>query len=78
MTTARADIVGSLIRSPYLHAARQAVREGRAGAKEELRAIEDRAILDAMARRDVAGAVAAISRHLETARQHLIGAETTE
>ena len=27
---------------------------------------------------DVAAAVAAISRHLETARQHLIGAETTE
>ena len=40
--------------------------------------LQHRAILDAMARRDVAGAVAAISRHLETARQHLIGAETTE
>ena len=40
--------------------------------------LQHRAILDAMARRDVAASVAAITRHLETARQHLIGAETTE
>jgi DNA-binding GntR family transcriptional regulator len=40
--------------------------------------VQHRTILDAVARRDVAGAVAAITRHLETARQHLIGAETSE
>jgi DNA-binding FadR family transcriptional regulator len=39
---------------------------------------QHRAILHSIASRDVAGAVSAITRHLETARQHLIGAETTE
>jgi DNA-binding FadR family transcriptional regulator len=40
--------------------------------------VQHRTILEAIAHRDVAGAVAAITRHLETARQHLIGAETGE
>ena len=39
---------------------------------------QHRDILRAIAGRDVARAVAAITRHLETARQHLIGAETGE
>ena len=39
---------------------------------------QHRAILNSIASRDVARAVAAITRHLETARQHLMGAETTE
>ena len=38
--------------------------------------LQHRAILDALRARNVAGAVELISRHLETARQDLLGAES--
>ncbi len=45
---ARAEIVGSLLRPEYLKQARQAAREGKC-AEEELREVEDRAVLEAIA-----------------------------
>jgi DNA-binding GntR family transcriptional regulator len=44
---------------------------------EKIRAYNDqhRAIFQALCNRDVAGAVDQITRHLETARQDLLGAE---
>jgi 5-methyltetrahydropteroyltriglutamate--homocysteine methyltransferase len=51
---ARADVVGSLLRPPYLREARQAVREGRLDAAG-LRAVEDRAVREAIAMQETAG-----------------------
>jgi 5-methyltetrahydropteroyltriglutamate--homocysteine methyltransferase len=51
---ARADVVGSLLRPEYLRQARQAVREGRMS-EDELRAVEDRAVLEAIALQEAAG-----------------------
>jgi 5-methyltetrahydropteroyltriglutamate--homocysteine methyltransferase len=45
--TARAETVGSLLRPPYLYEARQKAREGQISA-EDLRAVEDKAILEAV------------------------------
>lgn len=50
----RADHVGSLLRPPEVHEARTAYREGRLGA-DELRGVEDRAILGALDRQRAAG-----------------------
>jgi 5-methyltetrahydropteroyltriglutamate--homocysteine methyltransferase len=50
----RADHVGSLLRPPALHDARMKAQEGKIGAPE-LRAAEDRAILDAVALQESAG-----------------------
>src|SRR5581483_749060 len=52
--TFRADHVGSLLRPPEVLAAQQALREGRTSA-EAVRAIEDRAILDALELQRAAG-----------------------
>ena len=52
--TFRADHVGSLLRPESVHEARRAHQEGRLDA-EELRAVEDRAILDAIERQRAAG-----------------------
>src|SRR5581483_1264821 len=52
--TIRADHVGSLLRPPEVLAAQQALREGRTSA-EAVRAIEDRAILDALELQRAAG-----------------------
>ena len=52
--TFRADHVGSLLRPPRIHQARTALREGRMD-QEELRAIEDQAILEALERQRSAG-----------------------
>jgi 5-methyltetrahydropteroyltriglutamate--homocysteine methyltransferase len=51
---ARSDVVGSLLRPDYLRAVRQGVREGR-GSTVELRAAEDRAVLEAIALQEAAG-----------------------
>src|SRR5579884_3624740 len=51
---ARADVVGSLLRPEYLRQARQAVREGRMS-EDELRAVEDRAVLEAITLQEAAG-----------------------
>jgi len=51
---ARSDVVGSLLRPDYLRAVRQGVREGR-GSAAELRAAEDRAVLEAIALQEAAG-----------------------
>ena len=51
---ARADVVGSLLRPAYLREARQAVREGRMS-DAELRAVEDRAVREAIALQEAAG-----------------------
>lgn len=51
---ARADVVGSLLRPPYLLEARQALREGR-GSAEEMRAAEDRAVLENIRIQEEAG-----------------------
>ena len=44
---ARADVVGSLLRPPYLLAAKQDLREGKS-IEEELPALEDRAVIEAI------------------------------
>jgi 5-methyltetrahydropteroyltriglutamate--homocysteine methyltransferase len=54
MATARADVVGSLLRPDYLSEARAAAREGKIGA-DELRAVEDRAVLEAIELQESAG-----------------------
>ncbi|MBI2016987.1 MAG: cobalamin-independent methionine synthase II family protein [Candidatus Rokubacteria bacterium] len=51
---ARADVVGSLLRPAYLREARRAVREGRMS-DAELRAVEDRAVREAIALQEAAG-----------------------
>ncbi len=51
---ARADVIGSLLRPPYLQEARKAAREGRLGAGEA-RAAEDRAITEAITLQEAAG-----------------------
>lgn len=51
---ARADVVGSLLRPDYLHEARRALREGRITASD-LRAVEDRAVREAIALQEAAG-----------------------
>src|SRR5262245_62789024 len=51
---ARSDVVGSLLRPAYLREVRQGVREGRVSATE-LRAVEDRAVLEAIALQQAAG-----------------------
>jgi 5-methyltetrahydropteroyltriglutamate--homocysteine methyltransferase len=53
-TIARADVIGSLLRPPYLQEARKAAREGRLDPKEA-RAAEDRAIAEAIALQENAG-----------------------
>jgi 5-methyltetrahydropteroyltriglutamate--homocysteine methyltransferase len=50
----RADVVGSLLRPEYLREAREAARAGTIGA-DELRAVEDRAVLEAIALQEGAG-----------------------
>jgi len=55
----RADVVGSLLRPEYLREAREAARDGKLGA-DELRATEDRAVLEAIALQESAG-IGAIS-----------------
>ena len=50
---ARSDVVGSLLRPAYLREVRQGVREGRVSAAE-LRAVEDRAVHEAIALRQMA------------------------
>ncbi len=51
---ARADVVGSLLRPPYLREARAGMRAGRV-ADPELRAVEDRAVREAIALQEAAG-----------------------
>src|SRR4030095_15281620 len=51
---ARSDVVGSLLRPSYLREVRQGVREGRVSAAE-LHAVEDRAVLEAIALQEAAG-----------------------
>jgi 5-methyltetrahydropteroyltriglutamate--homocysteine methyltransferase len=51
---ARSDVVGSLLRPEYLRQARRAVREGTLRA-DELRAVEDRAVREAIALQESAG-----------------------
>jgi len=51
---ARADVVGSLLRPAYLREARQGVRQGRVS-DAELRAAEDRAVLEAIALQEAIG-----------------------
>jgi 5-methyltetrahydropteroyltriglutamate--homocysteine methyltransferase len=53
-TAVRADVVGSLLRPEYLREARAAAREGTIG-DDELRAAEDRAVLEAIALQEGAG-----------------------
>jgi 5-methyltetrahydropteroyltriglutamate--homocysteine methyltransferase len=53
-TVVRADVVGSLLRPDYLREAKDAVRAGTVDAGD-LRAIEDRAILEAIALQESAG-----------------------
>ena len=50
----RADVVGSLLRPEYLRESRDAARAGTIGA-DELRAVEDRAVLEAIALQESAG-----------------------
>lgn len=52
--TARADVVGSLLRPTYLRETRQMVRDG-AATDDELRAAEDRAVREAVALQESAG-----------------------
>ena len=52
--TIRADVVGSLLRPEYLREARDAARTGTIDA-DELRAVEDRAVLEAIALQESAG-----------------------
>jgi 5-methyltetrahydropteroyltriglutamate--homocysteine methyltransferase len=53
-TVVRADVVGSLLRPEYLREARDAARAGTITA-DELRAVEDRAVLEAIALQEGAG-----------------------
>ena len=53
-TVVRADVVGSLLRPEYLREGREAARAGTIGA-EELRALEDKAVLEAIALQESAG-----------------------
>jgi methionine synthase II (cobalamin-independent) len=53
-TVVRADIVGSLLRPEYLRETRDAAREGKVD-PDELRATEDRAVLEAIALQESAG-----------------------
>jgi 5-methyltetrahydropteroyltriglutamate--homocysteine methyltransferase len=53
-TVVRADVVGSLLRPEYLMEAREAARAGTIGT-DALRAIEDRAVLEAIALQESAG-----------------------
>src|SRR3954465_13778307 len=53
-STARSETVGSLLRPPYLMEARQERRDGKIDA-EALRAVEDRAVLEAIALQKAAG-----------------------
>ena len=52
--TARADVVGSLLRPPYLQDARRRLGEGSA-TREDVRAAEDRAVLEAIAAQEESG-----------------------
>jgi len=54
MATIRADVVGSLLRPEYLREAREAARAGTVG-PDELHAVEDRAVLEAIALQESAG-----------------------
>ena len=54
MTTIRADVVGSLLRPEYLREARDAARAGTMEAGE-LRGLEDKAVLEAIALQEDAG-----------------------
>jgi 5-methyltetrahydropteroyltriglutamate--homocysteine methyltransferase len=54
MTTLRADVVGSLLRPDYLREARDAALAGTIDGGE-LRAVEDRAVLEAIALQEGAG-----------------------
>src|SRR5262245_58863586 len=51
---ARSDVVGSLLRPAYLHDARRGARAGTVGAAE-LRAVEDRAVSEAITLQESAG-----------------------
>ena len=53
-TVVRADVVGSLLRPEYLSEAKDAMRAGTMDAAE-LRALEDRAVLEAIALQEGAG-----------------------
>ena len=53
-TVVRADVVGSLLRPEYLREGREAARAGTIGA-DELRALEDKAVLEAIALQESAG-----------------------
>jgi 5-methyltetrahydropteroyltriglutamate--homocysteine methyltransferase len=53
-TVVRADVVGSLLRPEYLRETRDAAREGRVE-PDDLRAAEDRAVLEAIALQESAG-----------------------
>jgi len=53
-TMVRADVVGSLLRPEYLREGREAARAGTIGA-DELRALEDKAVLEAIALQESAG-----------------------
>jgi 5-methyltetrahydropteroyltriglutamate--homocysteine methyltransferase len=53
-TVVRADVVGSLLRPEYLRETRDAAREGKVD-PDELRAAEDRAVLEAIALQESAG-----------------------
>src|SRR3954468_22990441 len=52
--TARADVVGSLLRPPYLREARAGMRAGTVS-DAQLRAVEDRAVREAIALQEAAG-----------------------
>src|SRR6266850_4682551 len=52
--TARADVVGSLLRPPYLREARAGMRAGTVS-DTQLRAVEDRAVSEAIALQEAAG-----------------------
>ena len=54
MKTARADVVGSLLRPPYLREARAGMRTGSVS-DAQLRAVEDRAVSEAIALQEAAG-----------------------
>jgi 5-methyltetrahydropteroyltriglutamate--homocysteine methyltransferase len=54
VAVARSDVVGSLLRPDYLRAARQGAREGKVS-EADLRAVEDRAVREAIALQESAG-----------------------
>ena len=51
---ARADVVGSLLRPPYLQEARQAFRDGKID-RAALRDVEDRVVLEDIAIQEASG-----------------------